>query len=36
MEKRVPSYTVGENVNGAATMENNKETPYKFKNRTTM
>jgi len=27
MEKREPSYTVGGNVNGEATMENNMEVP---------
>ena len=34
MEKKEPSYTVGENVNCIATIENNMEIPLKTKNRT--
>ena len=36
MEKREPSCTVGENINGAATMENNMEVPQETKNRATI
>ena len=35
-EKREPSYTVGGNVNGAATMENSMDSPQKVKSRTTI
>ena len=35
MEKREPSYTVGENVNCIATIEKNMEIPLKTKNRAT-
>ena len=31
MEKREPSYTVGGNVSGAATMENSMQGPQKLK-----
>ena len=36
VEKREPSYTVGGNVIGVATMENSIEVPHKTKNRTIM
>ena len=35
VEKREPSYTVGGNVNGAMTMENEMEVPQKTKYRIT-
>ena len=35
IEKREPSYTVGENVNCTTTMNNSMEVPLKTKNRTT-
>ena len=33
VEQREPSYIVGKNVNGAATVENSMEAPQKSKNR---
>ena len=33
MEKRKPTYTIGENVNSVATLENSMEVPQKTKNR---
>ena len=36
MEKREPSYTVGGNENGPATMENSTEVIQKTKNRNTV
>ena len=33
VEQREPSYIVGKNVNGAATVENSMEVPQKSKNR---